>query len=64
MQKYEEMPQNHEVLTKKEAAKHCKVSERTIDRWRSTGLIPSKKMSGLVRFSKADLDAVFKTKTN
>lgn len=49
-------------LTRKEAAEHMRVSERTIDRWADDGLLQEYKVGGLqsTRFKRADLDAMVK----
>lgn len=49
-------------LTRKEAAEHMRVSERTIDRWADDDLLQEYKVGGLqsTRFKRADLDAMVK----
>ena len=46
-----------EILTKEEACKYLKVSQRKIDYLREEGQIPYMKFGGLVRFRRRDLDA-------
>ncbi len=43
------------LLTKKEAAKFLRVSERTIDRFRAEKLITTIKVRGVIRFRQEDL---------
>lgn len=44
------------LLTKKEAAARLRVSQRTLDRLRSTGAIVAIKVRGVVRFDPAVLE--------
>lgn len=46
------------LLTKKEAAEYLRVSERTIDRFRSAKLIRAVKVRGVVRLHLEGLDAL------
>ena len=49
-----------EFMTKKEVAAYFKVSTRTIDRWKSRGLLKARKLGSIVRFRREDLEAVLK----
>ena len=45
-----------ELMTKKEAAAHLRVSARTLDRYRAANLVRAVKLRGIVRLRRADLD--------
>lgn len=51
------------LLTKKEAAKVFSISQRTLDRWRSEGLLKAFKIGHTVRFAPNDLQALLTKKT-
>ena len=51
------MNDDDKFLTRKQAADRFRVTTRTIDRWRSLGLIRAVAIGGVVRFRPEDLRA-------
>jgi excisionase family DNA binding protein len=47
-------------MTKSETAEYLRVTERTLDRYRATGLIRAVKMRGKVVFCQEEVEAVLK----
>ena len=45
------------VMTRREAADYLRVSQRTLDRFRAAGLLPSFKVRGVVRLRREDVEA-------
>ena len=44
------------LLTRKELAEAVGVTPRTVDRWREQGIIKSKRIGGVVRFTQAQVN--------
>jgi len=51
------------LLTKKQIARQCNVSERCIDNWMRDGVIAYRKIGKLVRFDAAEVRAALDTYT-
>ena len=57
--KEEKQQRTQDILTKREVAEFLRISPRTVDYWREHYGMPCRKMGGVVRFNRAEVERWF-----